>query len=116
MLKVIVSVGLIAFLMNQVDFKEIIIILKKVDMKMILFALLLLIIQIFIANLRWQVVLNSQKININFNKTLMFFWSGLFFNQVMPSSVGGDVIRGYYLKKCGIAFIIEGGLITLLIL
>jgi glycosyltransferase 2 family protein len=103
LLKIIVSVGLIAFLINQVDFKEIINILKKVDMKMVFFAIVLLIMQIFIANFRWQLVLNCQKININFNKTLMFFWSGLFFNQVMPSSVGGDVIRGYYLKKWGMS-------------
>jgi uncharacterized protein (TIRG00374 family) len=39
---------------------------------------------------------------LDYKNTLQILWSGLFFNQAMPSSVGGDVIRGYYLKKQGI--------------
>jgi len=101
LLKVIVSFGLITFLFNQVNFKEIISILKNVDIEMIIYAMILLTIQIFIANMRWQLVLKCQKVELGYNKTLHFLWSGIFFNQVMPSSVGGDVIRGYYLKKQG---------------
>jgi glycosyltransferase 2 family protein len=102
-LKISVSVGLIIFLINQVNLNELFDILKKVDLLMVVFSIVLLLIQIFIANLRWQYVLRYQKINLKFYKTLKFFWSGLFFNQVMPSSVGGDVIRGYYLKKQGMS-------------
>ena len=101
LLKVLVSFGLITFLFNQVNFKEIISILKNVDIEMIIYAMILLTIQIFIANMRWQLVLKCQKVELGYNKTLHFLWSGIFFNQVMPSSVGGDVIRGYYLKKQG---------------
>jgi uncharacterized membrane protein YbhN (UPF0104 family) len=101
LLKVIVSLGLITFLINQVDFKEIVNILKNIDITMIIYALILLIIQVFIATIRWQFVLKCQKIEVDYKSILQILWSGLFFNQVMPSSVGGDVIRGYYLKKQG---------------
>jgi len=101
LLKVVVSLGLIMFLISQVDFKEIVSILKNVDIAMLTYALILLIIQVFIATTRWQLVLKCQKIELDYKKTLQIFWSGLFFNQAMPSSVGGDVIRGYYLKKQG---------------
>jgi uncharacterized membrane protein YbhN (UPF0104 family) len=101
LLKVIVSLGLITFLINQVDFKGIVNILKNVDIKMIIYALTLLTIQVFIVTTRWQLVLKCQKIELNYKNTLQILWSGLFFNQAMPSSVGGDVIRGYYLKKQG---------------
>ena len=102
LLKVIVSLGLITLLVNQVDFNKIVNILKNVDITMIIYALILLIIQVFIATTRWQFVLKCQKIMLDYKNTLKILWSGLFFNQAMPSSVGGDVIRGYYLKKQGI--------------
>ena len=101
LLKVIVSLGLITFLINQVDFKGIVNILKNVDITMIIYAMILLTIQVFIATTRWQFVLKCQKIMLDYKNTLQILWSGLFFNQAMPSSVGGDVIRGYYLKKQG---------------
>ena len=102
LLKVIVSLGLITFLINQVDFNKIINILRNVDITMIIYAMILLTIQVFIATTRWQFVLKCQKIMLSYKSTLQILWSGLFFNQAMPSSVGGDVIRGYYLKKQGI--------------
>jgi len=101
LLKVVISLGLITFLVGQVDFREIVSILKNVNIMMIVYALILLTIQVFIVTMRWQLVLECQKININYKHTLQILWSGLFFNQAMPSSVGGDVIRGYYLKKRG---------------
>jgi uncharacterized protein (TIRG00374 family) len=101
LLKVIVSLGLIALLISQVDFKEIINILKNVDITMIIYALTLLIAQVFIAAIRWKFVLKCQKIKLDYKNTLQILYSGLFFNQAMPSSVGGDVVRGYYLKKQG---------------
>ena len=102
LLKVAISLGLITFLINQVDFNKIINILRNVDITMIIYAMILLTIQVFIATTRWQFVLKCQKIMLSYKSTLQILWSGLFFNQAMPSSVGGDVIRGYYLKKQGI--------------
>ncbi len=63
LLKVIVSLGLITLLVNQVDFNKIVNILKNVDITMIVYALILLIIQVFIATTRWQSVLKCQKDN-----------------------------------------------------
>jgi len=101
LLKVIVSFGLITLLINQVDFTKIVNILKNIDIPMIIYALIFFTIQIFVATMRWHFILECQKINLDYKNTLQILWSGLFFNQAMPSSVGGDVIRGYYLKKQG---------------
>jgi len=101
LLKVAISLGLIVFLINQVNFKEIVIIMKEVDVAMIIYALIFILIQIFIATIRWLLVLQCQKITLDYKNILQILWIGLFFNQAMPSSVGGDVIRGYYLKKQG---------------
>lgn len=59
--------------------------------------------QILVAVYRWHEVLFHQGIQIHFTKLLRFFWMGLFFNQVLPSSVGGDALRGYYLCREGVS-------------
>ena len=102
LLKIVVSIGLISFLVSQVNFKEIINIIKNLDLLVITFTVVLLTLQVFIAAMRWQLILNYQKIIFKYKNTLQILWIGLFFNQAMPSSVGGDVIRGYYVKANGI--------------
>ena len=101
-LKIVVSLGLVVFLFDQVDFEKIVNILQNVNITIVIYSLILLIIQVFVATTRWFFVLKCQNIEISYGRVLQILWSGLFFNQAMPSSVGGDVIRGYYLKKQGI--------------
>jgi len=76
--------------------------LKEIDVTLFVAALLLMVLQVLIAAVRWQLILTQQNIDLNYRNTLQVLWSGLFFNQAMPSSVGGDLFRGYYLKKQGL--------------
>ncbi|MBT6472227.1 MAG: hypothetical protein HOK52_13345, partial [Candidatus Marinimicrobia bacterium] len=69
LLKVAISLGLITFLINQVDFNKIINILRNVDITMIIYAMILLTIQVFIATTRWQYVLKCQKIMLDYKNT-----------------------------------------------
>ena len=62
LLKIVVSIGLISFLVSQVNFKEIFNILKNLDLLVITFTVVLLTLQVFIAAMRWQLILNYQKI------------------------------------------------------
>ena len=48
---------------------------------------------------RWQKTLQYLKIHQPFLKTLKMQFIGLFFNFTMPSSVGGDVVKVYYIIK-----------------
>ena len=70
LLKVVVSLGLIALLINQVDFKGVVNTLKNADITMIIYALILLTLQVFIATTRWQFVLKCQKIMLDYKNTL----------------------------------------------
>jgi uncharacterized protein (TIRG00374 family) len=45
---------------------------------------------------RWHVLLISEKIPIRFRETFALTMIGQFFNVLIPSSVGGDVVKGYY--------------------
>ncbi|MBW8000965.1 MAG: flippase-like domain-containing protein [Planctomycetes bacterium] len=50
----------------------------------------------FIVALRWWLLLRSQSIFIHLTAAIRLHFLGLFYNNVMPSSLGGDVIRAWY--------------------
>lgn len=52
-----------------------------------------------IVGLRWWLLLRSQSIFINFWAAVRLHFLGLFYNNFMPSSVGGDLIRAWYATK-----------------
>lgn len=60
---------------------------------------LLVFLQILMANARWLVLLRGQGFNATTKQTLPLTLMGIFFNYAMPGSVGGDIIKGYYLAQ-----------------
>jgi len=54
---------------------------------------------IFINNYRWLLLLQGQQIASSVKQTLSLTFIGLFFNLAMPGSVGGDVIKAFYIVK-----------------
>lgn len=91
--------GLFYLIILNIDFTGTISILKQTDLFFFLIAFMVLLCQIMVANLRWQIVLKKLEFKFSFSETLKFLWVGLFFNQALPSSIGGDAMRAYYLQK-----------------
>jgi len=52
-----------------------------------------------IIGLRWWILLRSQSIFIPFLSAVRLHFLGLFYNNYMPGSVGGDLIRAWYVTK-----------------
>jgi hypothetical protein len=48
---------------------------------------------------KWQILLKSKEVEINYSDAISYYYIGSFFNTMMPSSVGGDVIKAYKLGK-----------------
>ena len=49
-----------------------------------------------IVGFRWWLLLRTQSVFINLFAAVRLHFLGLFYNNVMPSSVGGDLIRAWY--------------------
>jgi uncharacterized membrane protein YbhN (UPF0104 family) len=64
----------------------------------VLTALICVLSQVLLA-FRWWILLLAQKIFISFRAAVRLHFLGLFYNNVMPSSVGGDVLRAWYVAK-----------------
>jgi len=98
-LKLLVSSFLLIFVFKAVDFTKIFSLLKNFDNSYIFIIILTLTFQIFIANIRWNILLKRLNYRSKFTELLQFLWVGIFFNQMLPSSIGGDAVRIYYLNK-----------------
>ena len=100
-LKVFLSISLIAFVFNLIDIEIIQKYIKKFSYShfMIIFGLLL--IQNIALSYRWLYLLKISNIKLNIFNLIRIQWSGLFFNQLMPSSFGGDIVRIILTKKLG---------------
>ena len=52
-----------------------------------------------IIGLRWWLLLRAQSVVINLSAAVRLHFLGLFYNNFMPSSVGGDLIRAWYVTR-----------------
>lgn len=95
-LKVTVAVALIGYLVKagHLDPKDL---WRLMTVQNVVLALALVGANIFLAAWRWVILLRAR----GFQMPLMYGFSlyliGIFFNHALPGSVGGDVVRGYYL-------------------
>lgn len=101
-LKFLVSGFLIWFLLSNIDLGSAMARAAEADPKMLLAAMLVLLVQIGIGGARWGVVMNAIGAPLGFVRSTQLFYIGVFFNQTLPSSVGGDGVRIYKVYKHGV--------------
>lgn len=98
-LKVIVSLGLIAFLVQRVDIAVVGAAVRSANYAWLAAALLLYAGAVTSGGLKWWILLRAQGIDIPFIDLLAYTFQGVFFNNFLPANVGGDVMRGYGLAR-----------------
>lgn len=62
-------------------------------------AISLFIITNIIIGLRWNILLRAQAIKIPWSAAVKLYFLGLFYNNFLPSSVGGDFVRAWYVTR-----------------
>ena len=96
-LRIIISIGLISFLIffrsEFTDFRHFLGLLKTVNIPLILASASIYIFNVWISALRWQVILKTQNIKISQGYLASSFLIGSFFNNLLPTSIGGDIFR-----------------------
>lgn len=98
-LKWIVSLGLITVLMSQVNFSEISKNLYHIIWAWVGISLLFEVVGYGLDTLKWSYLLCFQGHSVSFWKLLNFRLVGQFFNNFLPSNVGGDIVRIVDLSK-----------------
>ncbi len=99
--RVIISASLIAFLVKtqMKDFSSIIEILKSSNKVLLLLSLSTHALGTYITAVRWKVLLNTQDVRLSTASLSVTVLIGSFFNNFLPTSIGGDVFRSYDASK-----------------
>jgi uncharacterized protein (TIRG00374 family) len=92
-LKILVSGGLLAVLLARVDLARLWHLSRTASIGWLAAALSVYFIGVVISVWRWGLLLEAQHVTIRFATRLKSFLVATFFNNFLPSNIGGDVIR-----------------------
>jgi uncharacterized membrane protein YbhN (UPF0104 family) len=101
--KLAVSIGLLALLLRSLDVTAVTAVLERLPATAIATGLVLMLVQIAVLGLRWGMVMAAIAARIAFRKALPVTFIGTFFNQVLPTSFGGDAVRMWQAYRLGIS-------------
>jgi len=101
-LKVAVSVGLIWFIMKDLDLNAAFVRLRQVDPVLLFFSFCAMAVQACLGGLRWRAVAVAIEAPLALMNALRLFYIGMFFNQALPGGTGGDAVRMYLGYRGGI--------------
>lgn len=98
-IKIIISVLLLGYLFYKIDFAGLKASLVNARWGYIVLALGLYIAGQILNSYKWALLIKTKEIAIPFPKIVSYYFIGMYFNLFLPSIVGGDIPRGYYLYK-----------------
>jgi len=99
--RIVVSLSFLSFLIyrNKDNFESIIDTLKDLDIPFLVVAVLLYTLALAFIPLRWGILLKAHNYYISGSFLLQSAFIGFFYNNLLPTSVGGDFYRVYDLYK-----------------
>ena len=100
-LKILVSAALLYLALRKVDFHELASRFNVASLGWIALAIAATFLQIFIGVLRWREVSAECGAPLGIMQATRFNLIGAFFNQTLPSSIGGDAVRLWLVARGG---------------
>lgn len=101
LLKAGFSLGLLALLLTQVGLKVTVEVFREAETPYLLAALALYLVGVPLRAYRWQGLLSALRVTVPLPRLVSLYFVGTFFNNLLPTGIGGDVIRAYELVKAG---------------
>ena len=93
LLRVVATVFILTLIMRSINAAQVWQVLKKTRLDCLAAALLLQFGSTAVSAYRWQMIMQ----NLHFGQNFAFYWrsyfKGMFFNQGLPTSIGGDAVR-----------------------
>lgn len=94
--KILISCAFFAVLFSFVQGNELLEMTARIDWLYFTLSFLLSPVMLAASCLKWKVILGSRARDVSFWQLLRIYTVGYFFSNLLPSTVGGDVIRSYY--------------------
>jgi glycosyltransferase 2 family protein len=101
LVKVGLSIGLVALVFYKAGFSQTVNKLKTMSPFWLFLALLIYLSGAFVRAYRWQGLLDALGVRLGLKRLSWLYFIGFFFNQIVPTGIGGDAMRTYMLAKDG---------------
>jgi glycosyltransferase 2 family protein len=100
-IKILVSVALLYLALSKANFSELASRIDIFSLGWIGLAIAVTFFQIFIGVLRWRIVSAECGAPLATRQAMRYNLIGVFFNQTLPSSIGGDAVRLWLVARAG---------------
>jgi glycosyltransferase 2 family protein len=94
-LRVLITVSLCGVIVWQADFKQIYQALGRCNPFLLTVVFMGMVINVFISAYKWKIILAIHGIVYKFGKLNRYYFTSVFFNNFLPSNIGGDAYRIY---------------------
>lgn len=98
-LKICISIAFLVFLFEKADMANVWIVIRSVNPMMFVIAAFAYALSQIASTYRWSLFLPNAGINIPFLRLISLYYVGMFFNIFLPTAIGGDAVKSYYLYK-----------------
>ena len=113
LLKLCVSIGLLAWIIHGININEFRRIVSSLPATCLIYAASLILFQIPVLAHRWFRILLALEVQPEWLMICKATYIGIFFNQVLPGSVGGDIIRIAQLRDNGMSLRVSANSVIL---
>jgi uncharacterized membrane protein YbhN (UPF0104 family) len=101
-LRLAVSAGLIAWILSRTPFREVAAAFRSADPRFVLLALALNPLGYLASVRRWRLLIRAQGGDATLPFLVRSFLVGVFFNNLLPSTIGGDAVRALDTSRTGV--------------
>jgi len=102
--KTVVTGGLIWLVVRGVDFESAMTRMARMSAPSAIIAVGLLMLHCLVAGWRWRMVMRLFGAPLPLRDSIRLFFEGYFFNNALPSTIGGDGVRIYRAMRLGMPF------------
>ena len=97
--RVLISLLLLIYVFRKAGLQSLWGVVQKTDPLYLTLCVLISPVLILLSSWKWQVLLRARGVKASLGHLFRLYIIGYFFNNVLPSNVGGDVVRAYELGK-----------------
>jgi uncharacterized protein (TIRG00374 family) len=98
-LKLVITVGLLWLLASKIDVSAVVAQLRSIEPRWAVAAIMLMFGQLLLTGIRWYIVGRLVSAAVGLGQAVRLVLIGQFFNQVLPTPVGGDAVRAWLLFR-----------------
>lgn len=97
--RIAISIIMLTVLFKRIDFHEIKKSIINTDHTVLIIGIIIYLLSQVLNAYKWKLIANNAGFSNKLKEYIDYYFVGLFFNLFLPTTVGGDISKAYYLSK-----------------